>query len=138
VPLELYTQGAHCYDRARAAYDPATRAYPDTARLRKLRLQVADLDRDGLPEIEAFDERFIYTFGAYVFVSAAADLAVPAGAARRRHTALPGADPAQRGDGRQGVPDDEAPSNDVDLRTYVAVYVADQYLLGAPRRRSAR
>jgi hypothetical protein len=24
------------------------------------------------------------------------------------------------------------PSNDVDLRTYVAVYVADQYLLGRP------
>ncbi len=135
VLLELYTQGAHCCTTVLLLrYDSATRAYRRTLLdFGNYGYKLADLDHDGLPEIEAFDERFIYTFGAYVFSSAPplisqyrhgrlVDVTRRFPALIRRSAAMVGKEFLTM----------KRPSNDVDLRTYVAVYVADQYLLGRP------
>lgn len=135
VMLELYTQGAHCCTEVIALrYDPAIRAYRRTLLdFGNYGYRLADLDHDGLPEIEAFDERFVYAFGAYVFSSAPplvsryrqgrlVDVTRRFPALVRRSAAMVGKEFLTK----------KRPSNDVDLRTYVAVYAADQYLLGRP------
>ena len=135
VLLELYTQGAHCCTTVLALrYDPATRAYRRTLLdFGNYGYKLADLDHDGLPEIEAFDERFVYAYGAYVF-SSAPPLISQYRQGRlvdvtRRFPALIRRSAAMVGKEFLTI---KRPSNDVDLRTYVAVYVADQYLLGRP------
>src|SRR5262249_4811063 len=72
VLIELYTQGAHCCTEVLVLRnDPATRTYRRALLdFGNYGYKLADLDHDGLPEIEAFDERFIYAYGAYVFSSA--------------------------------------------------------------------
>jgi hypothetical protein len=133
--LELYTQGAHCctvvlalrHDAPAAAYRPRLLFFGNYG------YKLVDLDHDGLPELSAFDERFIYTFGAYVFSSAPPQISQYREGrlidVTRRFSAVIRRNAARVGKAflaRKRTPPDE------DLRTFVAVYVADQYLLGRP------
>jgi len=133
VLVELYTQGAHCCSVALALrYDGATYR-PKLLLYGNFGYKVVDLDRDGLPELSAFDERFVYTFSAYVFSSAPpqisqyrkgrlVDVTRRFPAEIRRNAAQVGKEFLTK----------KRPPKDVDLRSFVAVYVADQYLLGRP------
>jgi hypothetical protein len=135
VLLELYTQGAHCCTVVLALrHDVAADAYrPKLLFFGNYGYKLADRDHDGLPEFSAFDERFIYAFGAYVFSSAPPEiLQYREGRlidVTRRFRAVIRRNAAQVG--KEFLTKQRAPS-DEDLRTFVAVYVADQYLLGRP------
>jgi hypothetical protein len=135
VLLELYTQGAHCCTALLALrFDARANAYrPKLLFFGNYGYKLADLDDDGLPEISAFDERFLYTFGAYVFSAAPPQVSQYRRGrlldVTRRFPAVIRRSAAQVG--KEFLPR-KHPSNDLDLRTYVAVYVADQYLLGRP------
>src|SRR5262249_35425721 len=135
VLLELYTQGAHCCTVVFAVrWNPAVHAYRwKHFDFGNYGYKLADLDGDGLPEFSAFDERFLYTFGAYVFSAAPPqvseyrrgrliDVTRRFPAVIRRNAALVGKEFLTK----------KRPAAAVDLRTYVAVYAADQYLLGNP------
>jgi hypothetical protein len=135
VLLELYTQGAHCCTVLLALrYDVAARTYrPKLLFFGNYGYKLADLDRDGLPEISAFDERFVYAYSAYVFSSAPPqisqyrqgrliDVTRQFPVVIRRNAAQVGKEFLRK----------KRPPKDTDLRTFVAVYVADQYLLGRP------
>jgi hypothetical protein len=95
--------------------------------------RLADLDGDDKPEFSAFDERFVYEFTAYVFSSAPIRIwSYRAGKlvdVTRRFPALIQKSAATNLGyylkGRGGGPN-------TDVRSYVAAYVADQYLLGDP------
>jgi subtilisin-like proprotein convertase family protein len=133
VLLRLYTQGAHCcsvllalrYEASGSTYRPKLLFFGNYG------YKLADLDRDGLPEISAFDERFIYTFSAYVFSSAPPQISqYRAGRlidVTRRFPGVIRRSAAQVG--KEFLTRKRAPT-DEDLRTFVAVYVADQHLLG--------
>ncbi len=72
VLLELYTGGAHCctitlvlgYDARQARYLARVADWGNHG------YRLVDLDKDGLPEFSAFDERFAYAFTAYAFSAA--------------------------------------------------------------------
>jgi hypothetical protein len=132
VLVDLFTGGAHCcsitlilrYDHGRYR---STLGYWGNYGYR-----LVDLDHDGLPEFSAFDERFVYTFTAYVFSAAPiqiwkyrqgrfVDVTRDFPAAIRKDAASTWKLYLQ---GRR--------QKDVDVRSYVAAYVADQYLLGRP------
>jgi subtilisin-like proprotein convertase family protein len=134
VLVGMYSGGAHCcsvvlvlrYDAARRAYRSKLLDFGNYG------YRLVDIDRDGLPELSAYDERFVYTFTPYVFSAA------PIQIWRYRQGRLVDVTrsyPALiRGDaeslwrtylrGRK--------EQDVDVRAYVAAYVADQYLLDRP------
>lgn len=134
VLLDMYTGGAHCcsvvlvlgYDAARKAYRSKLLFFGNYG------YRLADLDHDGLPELSAFDERFVYTFTAYVFSAAPVqvwryrqgrllDVTRDFPGLIRRHAA---------GLAKSFL---KTPvEKDIDLRSYVAAYVADEYLLGRP------
>jgi hypothetical protein len=135
VLLELNTQGAHCCTVVFALrYVPAAHKYwSKLFFFGNFGYRLADLDRDRLPEIVAFDERFVYRYTSYVFSTAPPqiwqyrqgrllDVTRRFPAEIRSNAAMVGKEflPKQR------------PPKDIDLRSYVAVYVADQYLLGRP------
>jgi subtilisin-like proprotein convertase family protein len=133
VLVDLYTQGAHCCTVLLVLRYDGTTYRPKLVLYGNFGYKLADLDHDGLPELSAFDERFVYTFSAYVFSSAPpqisqyrrgrlVDVTRRFPAVIRRNAAQVGKEFLTR----------KSPSNDVDLRTFVAVYVADQYLLGRP------
>ena len=68
VIFDGYTGGAHCcvysdiyrYDATRRTYRPTRHLWGNYG------YRFADYDGDGRPELQAFDERFLYTFTAYV------------------------------------------------------------------------
>lgn len=135
VLVDLYTQGAHCCSVVLALrYDAAAKTYrPKVLFYGNFGYKLVDLDHDGLPELSAFDERFIYAFTAYVFSSAPpqishyrqgrlVDVTRRFPAEIRRSAAQVGKEFLTR----------KRPPKDIDLRAFVAVYVADQYLLGRP------
>jgi hypothetical protein len=135
VLLELNTQGAHCCTVLFALrYDPAGRAYrPKLFFFGNYGYRIADLDHDGRPEVAAFDERFVYAYGPYVFSAAPPRISQYRQGrlidVTRRFPAEIRTNAAKVGKeflAKQGPP------KDVDLRTYVAVYAADQYLLARP------
>lgn len=135
VIVDLFTGGAHCCSVSLILRrDPAAHRYRSSfAYWGNYGRRIVDLDHDGVPEFVAYDERFIYTYTAYVFSYA----------------------PPQISDYRQGKLVDvtrkfpreieknaayalkqfarlKGPSNDFDPRAFVAAYVAGQYLLGRP------
>jgi hypothetical protein len=135
VLLELYTEGAHCCTVVLALrYVPAAHRYwSKLFFFGNYGYRLADLDHDRLPEIVAFDERFVYAYSAYVFSTAPpriwqyrggrlVDVTRHFPAEIKRNAARAGKEFLTR----------RRPPEDVDLRTYVAVYAADQYLLGRP------
>jgi len=133
VLVDLYTQGAHCCSVLIVLRYSAGTYRPKLLFFGNYGYRLVDLDREGLPEVVAFDERFIYTFGAYVFSSAPPQISqYRAGRlvdVTRRFPAE-----IRRSAARVGKEflTKTHPPKDVDLRTYVAVYAADQYLLGRP------
>ena len=133
VLLELYTQGAHCCTVVLALRYAGGTYRPKLLFFGNYGYKLADYDRDGLPELAAFDERFVYTYSAYVFSAAPPhifqyrqgrmiDVTRKFPAPIRRNAAQVGKEFLSK----------PRPPKDIDLRTYVAVYVADQYLLGKP------
>ena len=134
VLFDLYSGGAHCcmftlilrWDAPVAKYR-AKLAYWGNYGSR-----LADLDGDGLPEFSAFDERFVYEYTAYVFSAA------PIQIWRYRQGRLVDVTrdyPAlieKSAETNLGYYNKGRGQKDVDVRSYVAAYVADQYLLGDP------
>jgi subtilisin-like proprotein convertase family protein len=134
VLVDMYTGGAHCCSNLLVLrYDAAARTYrPTLLDFGNYGYRIVDLDHDGLPELSAFDERFLYTFTAYVFSAA------PPRISQYRQGKLLDVTRRFPGEIRNSakvlaktvfkLP----PETDVDARAYVAAYVADQYLLGRP------
>ncbi len=67
VLLEVYTGGAHCCtDAVVYRYLPRRRAYAGSRHpFGNAGFRLADLDRDGRPELEGGDDRFAYLFTSY-------------------------------------------------------------------------
>ena len=133
VLVDLYTQGAHCCTVLLALrYDGKTYR-PKLLFYGNFGYKLVDLDHDGLPEISAFDERFIYRYTSYVFSSAPPQISQYRKgrlvAVTRRFPAEITRSAAQVG---KEFLTKKRPPGEVDLRAFVAVYVADQYLLGRP------
>ncbi len=135
VLVELYTEGAHCCTVLLALrYDVRAHVYrPRLLFFGNYGYRLVDLDDDRLPEIVASDERFVYAFSAYVFSAA------PPRISQYRQGRLIDVTrrfPTQIRSNATRVGKEfltrRRPPKDIDLRTYVAVYVADQYLLGRP------
>ena len=135
VLVDLYTLGAHCCSITLILrWDPAAHRYRSNLEFwGNYGMKLADLDHDGLPELSAFDERFIYAYTAYVFSDAPPQIfdyrqgklvdvtrKFPAKIRANAAYAL-----------KQFVHLKKAPTG-FDPRAFVAVYVADQYLLGRP------
>jgi hypothetical protein len=134
VLLDLYSGGAHCcLFTLILRYDPAGKRYRSRlANWGNYGSRLADLDRDGLPEFSAYDERFLYTFTAYVFSAA------PVQIWRFRQGRLLDVTrefpkEIERSAAELAKSFLKLPvEKDFDARSYVAAYVADQYLLGRP------
>ena len=137
VLLDLYTGGAHCCSVSLILrWDPGVRRYRSTfAYWGNYGRRLVDLDHDGLPEFSAFDERFLYEYSAYVFSSAPIRIVQYRGGAlvdvTRRFPEAIRKDAARNlGYYRKG----RADLGNTDVRSFVAAYVADEYLLGDPAR----
>jgi hypothetical protein len=132
VLVDLYTGGAHCcsitlilrYDRGRYR---ATLGYWGN-----FGSELVDLDGDRRPEFAAYDERFVYTFAAYVFSAAPVQIwdyrQGKLVDVTRRFPKLVRADAASHWKRYLS----ERGEKETDVRSVVAAYVADQYLLGNP------
>lgn len=132
VLVDLYSGGAHCclftlilrWDAAAGRYRPSLGYWGNYGS------RLADLDGDGLPEFSAFDERFVYAYTAYVFSSAPIRIwsyraGKLADVTRSFPALIEKSATTNLGYYRKG----RAEKN-TDVRSYVAVYVADEYLLG--------
>jgi len=135
VLVDLYTGGAHCCSVSLILrWDPAARRYRSTfAYWGNYGRRLVDLDHDGLPEVSAFDERFVYEYSAYVFSSAPIRIVQYRRGAlvdvTRKFPAAIRKDAARNlGYYRKGRRD----IRNTDIRSFVAAYVADEYLLGDP------
>jgi hypothetical protein len=135
VLVELYTQGAHCCTVVLVfRYVAPVRAYYSKLLFfGNYGYRLVDLDHEKLPEIVASDERFVYAYSAYVFSAAPPQIwqyrqGRLTDVTRRFPTEI------RRNAARVGESflKQKQPPKNTDLRTYVAVYVADQYLLGRP------
>jgi hypothetical protein len=134
VLVDLYSGGAHCcLFTLILRWDAAAKRYRSTlAYWGNYGSRLADLGGDGLPEFSAFDERFVYEYTAYVFSAAPIQIwdyrAGKLVDVTRKFPALIRKDAATNlsyyAKGRK--------EKDTDVRSYVAAYVADQYLLGNP------
>jgi hypothetical protein len=134
VLLDLYTGGAHCCSVTLILrWDPTARKYRSTLGYwGNFGSELADLDGDGHPEFSASDERFVYTFTAYVYSVAPIQIWSFRGGklvdVTRRFPGLVEKDAAsilsayRRDRGKK----------DTDVRAVVAAYVAEQHLLGRP------
>jgi hypothetical protein len=130
--LDMYSGGAHCCSVLLVLrYDAAVRTYRSKLlSFGNYGYRLVDLDRDGLPELSAYDERFLYAFTAYV-VSAAPPRITQYRNGRlvdvtRRFPKVIEKSAAELAKSFLTKP----PEKDFDARSYVAAYVADQYLLG--------
>ncbi len=131
VLVDLYTGGAHCcIETLVLRWDG--HAYRHTLEyFGNYGYKLADLDHDGLPELSAYDERFVYTFTAYVFSSAPPSIL---DYRRGKLVDVTRRFPAEIEKNaaynlKQFGKLKRAPTG-FDPRAFVAVYVADQYLLG--------
>jgi len=133
VLVDLFTGGAHCcavslilrWDAGAHRYRSTFRYWGNYGR------RIVDLDHDGLPEFSAFDERFVYEYSAYVFSSAPIRIVQYRQGAfvdvTRKFPAEIRKDAARNlGYYRKGRGD----IKNTDIRSFVAAYVADEYLLG--------
>jgi hypothetical protein len=134
VTLDLFTGGAHCCDVLLVLrYDPEAKAYRSKLLdFGNYGYRLVDLDRDGLPELAAYDERFLYTFTAYV-VSAAPPQITQYRQGRLRDVTRRFPKVIEKSAAKLAKSFlTKPPEKDFDARSYVAAYVADQYLLGRP------
>lgn len=67
VILDLYSGGAHCCFYSKIyQYDAASSQYEETEHFwGNVGYQLQDLDQDGIPEFKSADDRFAYQFSAY-------------------------------------------------------------------------
>jgi hypothetical protein len=134
VLLDMYTGGAHCCSVALVLRrDPARKAYSSKLLFfGNYGYRLIDLDHDGLPEFSAFDERFLYTFTAYVF-SAAPPQITKYRQGRLVDVTRRFPKEIERSAANLAKSFLKTPvEKDFDARSYVAAYVADQYLLDRP------
>lgn len=131
VILEMFTGGAHCcsvtvifrYDAKAASYRSKLADWGNYG------YALVDLDKDGLPEFSAFDERFVYTFTAYVFSAAPVQIwQYRAGALIDVTREFP-KEIEKHAAGLKGTYTKERKDKEVDLRGFIAAYVGDLYLL---------
>jgi subtilisin-like proprotein convertase family protein len=135
VLLDLYTGGAHCCSVTLILrWDAAARRYRSTLGYwGNYGRRLVDLDGDGLPEFVASDERFVYTFTAYVFSAAPIQIwSYRAGKLLDVTRRYPKQIEKHATSIGRWFLTRRKPEKDTDLRSYVAAYVADQYLLGRP------
>jgi subtilisin-like proprotein convertase family protein len=135
VLVDLFTGGAHCCSITLILrHDPASGRYrPTLGYWGNFGSELADLDRDGRPEFVASDERFVYTFTAYVFSVAPIQIwAYRAGKLVDVTRQFPKEIEADATDVGKSFLSRTKPEKDLDLRANVATYVAEQYLLGRP------
>jgi len=134
VLVDLFSGGAHCcFFTLILRWDAAAKRYRSTLGYwGNYGSRLNDLDGDGKPEFSAFDERFVYEFTAYVFSSAPIRIwSYRAGKlvdVTRRFPELIQKSAATNLGYYQKARGDP----NTDVRSYVAAYVADQYLLGDP------
>jgi len=134
VLFDLYSGGAHCcMFTLILRWDPAAAKYrAKLAYWGNYGSRLADLNGDGRPEFSAFDERFVYAYTAYVFSAAPIQIwSYRQGTlvdVTRKYPALIRKSAATN----LGYYNKGRRERDVDVRSYVAAYVADQYLLGDP------
>jgi hypothetical protein len=132
VLFDMYTGGAHCcsallvlrFETASGRYRSSLLDFGNYG------YRLVDLNHDGVPEFSHFDDRFVYTFTAYVFSAAPIRISTfRAGRLADLTRFFPGqirADAASLWRTYLKQRDEK----DVDMRAYVAAYVADQFLLG--------
>ena len=134
VLVDLFSGGAHCcFFTLILRWDDAAKRYRSTLGYwGNYGSRLIDLGGDGKPEFSAFDERFVYEFTAYVFSSAPIRIwSYRAGKlvdVTRRFPALIQKSAATN----LGYYVKGRGNPNTDVRSYVAAYVADQYLLGDP------
>lgn len=133
VIVDMFTGGAHCCQvNLILRWDAAAKRYrSQLADFGNYGRRVVDLDKDGLPEFSAYDERFIYEYTAYVFSSAPPQVTQYRQGkwvdVTRDFPVLIKANAAYAL--KQFAKLKKAPT-EFDARAFVATYVADQYLLG--------
>jgi hypothetical protein len=134
VLVDLNSGGAHCcLFTLILRWDAAARRYRSTLGYwGNYGSRLGDLDGDGLPEFSAFDERFVYEHTAYVFSSAPIRIwsyrdGKLVNVTRDFPTLIGKSATTNLGYYLKGRND-----KNTDVRSYVAAYVADQYLLGDP------
>ncbi|HEY7603778.1 MAG TPA: proprotein convertase P-domain-containing protein [Gaiellaceae bacterium] len=134
VLVDLYSGGAHCcLFTLILRWDAAATRYRSTLGYwGNYGSRLADLDGDGLPEFSAFDERFVYEYTPYVFSSAPIRIwsyreGKLVDVTRNFPALIEKSAATNLGYYLKGRRD-----RTIDVRSYVAAYVADQYLLGDP------
>jgi proprotein convertase P-domain-containing protein len=133
VLVDLYTGGAHCCVETIVLRWNGHGYSHDVEGFGNFGYKLVDLDHDGLPELSAFDERFIYTFTAYVFSYAPPWIAdYRAGRLVNVTRRFPAVIEKNAAYALKQFAKLKKPSSGFDPRAFVAVYVADQYLLGRP------
>lgn len=134
VLYDLYTGGAHCCSYTLIfRYLPASRRYVRTLGYwGNAGYRLADLDKDGKPELVSSDDRFAYAFAAYVFSAEPPQIWRLAGGQLEDVTRLfpkvIAADAAEDWRTYSKYRSDRS----ADVRGVIAAYVADQFLLGRP------
>jgi hypothetical protein len=131
VILEMFTGGAHCCSvTLLLRWDAGSRSYKSNlVSWGNYAYRLVDLDADKLPEFSAFDERFVYAFTAYVFSAAPIQIwQYRRGALIDVTREFPREIEKQAAE-LKATYTKERKSKDVDLRGFIAAYVADLYLL---------
>jgi hypothetical protein len=133
VLVDLFTGGAHCCSVTLILrWDAAAKRYrSDLEYWGNYGRRIADLDHDGLPELVAYDERFVYAYTAYVFSSAPPQIwDYRAGNLVDVTRSFPAEIRKSAAYALKQFAKLKGPSKDFDPRSFVAVYVADEFLLG--------
>jgi subtilisin-like proprotein convertase family protein len=129
--LEMFTGGAHCCSvTLLLRWDARSRSYKSKlVSWGNYGYRLVDLDGDKLPEFSAFDERFVYAFTAYVFSAAPVQISQYRNGALIDVTREFPREIEKEAAELKATYTKERKAKDVDLRGFIAAYVADLYLL---------
>jgi subtilisin-like proprotein convertase family protein len=131
VIVEMFSGGAHCCSvMLLFRWDAASGSYKSKlVNWGNYGYRFVDLDGDKLPEVSAFDERFVYAFTAYVFSAAPVQIWQYRSGALIDVTREFPREIERQAAQLKGTYTKERKTKDVDLRGFIAAYVADLYLL---------